>query len=138
MSDNNSINFVIALAQAVSNNDDSLRASFLTNASSTVFLAFTLMDLQAAWQPVLDNDINQGVAASVTPGGPAWAAYWQLQYETDTEGKNAQSDIWEGLVRTNQTDIDADSDARQGNFTLVEGLGSMCATTNNLLVRVNR
>lgn len=128
----------IQVAQAISNADDSLRASYIQNASSAVGIAFILMDLHAAWQPVLDLDTDNGVMAAMTPGESGMASYWQLQYQMDSENKDTQCNIWEDLVQSNQTQVNSDSTQRKGNFGLVDGMASACAVLNSVLLRFNR
>jgi hypothetical protein len=120
-------NFFVALAGAISNADDSFRSSYITNGAGTMYWAFNLMAIQTGWQTQLDHDTYNAVNASTQEGGAGMAAYWNGQYQVDTQQKDAQTTVWETLIQADQTLINNIGDARKGNFALADGLGATMA-----------
>jgi hypothetical protein len=126
-------NFFIALATAISSTDDSYRSDYITNGIGTTYWAFYLMNISSGWQVPIDTDTTNAVMASMTEGGAGMAAYWQSQFQVDTQAKDSQTSVWENMIKTDQTMIDNISDARTANFKLAQGLAATSAQCINLL-----
>lgn len=126
-------NFFLSLASSIASTDDSYRQSYITNGVGTTYWAFYLMDISSGWQIPIDTDTLNAVQASMSEGGGGMAAYWQSQYQIDTQAKDAQTSVWENMIKTDQTVIDNINDARKANFNLAQGLAATDSQCTNLL-----